>query len=181
MTSDSRKNQLRLALEIQRNGFTSPIECDYCLLKSKICIVMPGGLKCSECTRIGRPCVNMSWESLDRTRDEYSKKVEADEVLLAEVVLRLLRNKKILKQAEERAKKKTICLSNEMREAGEEVDATAPNFDCPAASIGVALSPTIWSTLGMIDESVATLGVDPSVSAASAAAANVVQSVSENS
>jgi hypothetical protein len=181
MASAHRKNQLRLALEIQRNGFTSPIECDYCLLHSKVCIIMPGGLKCSECTRIGRPCVNMSWESLDRTRDEYSKKVEADEALLAEVVLRLMRNKKILKQAEERAKKKTICLSNEMREAGEEVDATGVNLDCPAASIGVAFSPTMWSTLGMIDESVATLGVDPSASEASAAAADVVHAVSGGS
>jgi len=179
MTLSSRQNQLRLALEIQRNGFISPIDCDYCLLNSKTCIIMPGGLKCSECTRKARPCVNMSWESLDRTRDEYSKKVEEDEALLAEVVLRLMRNKKILKQAEERAKKKTICLANEMREAGDEVDATG--YDCPAAAIGVAFSPTMWSTLGMIDESVATLGVDPSASETSAAAAGVVQSVSESS
>jgi len=174
MASSSRQNQLRLALEIQRNGFISPVECDYCLINSKSCFVMAGRLKCSECTRIGRPCVNMSWESLDRTREEYAKKVEVDEALLAEVVLRLMRNKKILKQAEERAKKKAICLSNEMREAGEEVDATAINFDCPAASIGIALSPTVWSTLGMIDDSVATLGVGPSE------AADVVQSVSES-
>jgi hypothetical protein len=123
--------------------------------------------------------VNLSWESLDRTRDEYAKKVEADEALLAEVVLRLMRNKKILRQAEERAKKKAICLSNEMREAGEEVDATV--LDCPAASIGIAFSPTMWSTLGMIDNSVATLGVDPNASEMSAAAAGVVQSVSESS
>lgn len=135
------QNQLCLALEIRRNGSTSPIECDYCLLNSKTCIVIAGGLKYSECTRLGRPCVNLSWESLDRTREEYTKKVEADEALLTEVVLRLMRNKKILKQAEERAKRKAICLLNEMREAGEEVDATV--LDCPAASIGVAFSPTM--------------------------------------
>jgi hypothetical protein len=50
----------------------------------------------------------MSWESLDRTRDEYQKKVDEDEKLLATVISRLLRNKKILKQAEERARKKAL-------------------------------------------------------------------------
>jgi hypothetical protein len=85
----------------------------------------------------------MSWESLDKTRAEYAAKVEADEALLAEVIMRLLRNKKILKQADERAKKKAICLSNEMREAGEEVDATSGNLDYPAAAISIGFSPTI--------------------------------------
>ena len=54
-------------------------------------------LKCSECTKAGKPCVNMSWALLDKTREEYEKKVEDDEMLLATVIARLLRNKKILK------------------------------------------------------------------------------------
>lgn len=54
-----------------------------------------------------------------------------------------MRNKKILKQAKERAKKKTICLANEMREASEEVDATSPDLNCPAALNGAAFSPTM--------------------------------------
>jgi hypothetical protein len=48
----------------------------------------------------------MSWVLLDKTREEYEKKVEADEKLLAEVVTRLMRNKKILQQAKSRAKRK---------------------------------------------------------------------------
>ena len=47
-------------------------------------------LKCAECVCVGRPCVNLSWESLDKTWVEYKKKVEEDEKLLADVIARLL-------------------------------------------------------------------------------------------
>ena len=60
-------------------------------------------LRCSEYVRLGRAYVNLSWESLDRTREEYYKKVEANEEELLVVLARLIRNKKILHQAEERA------------------------------------------------------------------------------
>jgi hypothetical protein len=99
----------------------------------------------------------MSWESLDRTREEYQKKVDEDEKLLAEVISRLLRNKKILKQAEDRARQKTLCLASEMEAAGE--TEAAQDFNCPAASIGEAFSPTMWATLGLLDSSVAELGI----------------------
>jgi hypothetical protein len=67
--------------------------------------------------------VNMSWVSLDRTYKEYEKKVEADEKLLAEVILRLMRNKKILQQAKDCAAKKAWCLANSLRDDGESMDA----------------------------------------------------------
>jgi len=107
-------------------------------------------LKCSECVRQGRPCVNLSWESLDRTREEYKRKIEEDETRLAELLARLLRNKKILRQAEERARKKAECLASEMEEAGE-LDAPV---DCPAADALVGLSPAIWATTDFLDSSV---------------------------
>jgi hypothetical protein len=113
-------------------------------------------LKCAECTKIGKPCVNMSWESLDKTREEYQAKVDADEKLLAEVISRLLRNKKILAQAKERARRKTLCLASELEMEGEEVNAS---INCPAASVGAAFSPTMWTTMGLIDESVNTVGM----------------------
>ena len=96
-------------------------------------------LKCAECTKAGKLCVNMSWESLDRTRTEYRKKVKEDETLLATVIARLMRNKKILKQAEERARHKALGMANEMVESGE-LD-LAEELDCPAASIGICASP----------------------------------------
>jgi uncharacterized protein (DUF169 family) len=95
---------------------------------------------------------------LDKTREEYRKKVDADESLLAEVMTRLIRNKKILRQAEERAKKKMMCLASEMRDNGEEVDATAEDFNCPGADALVGFSPTMWATMGMLEQVTAPYG-----------------------
>jgi hypothetical protein len=78
---------------------------------------------------------------LDRTREEYQKKVDEDEKLLAEVISRLLRNKKILKQAEDCARQKTLCLASEMEAAGE--TEAAQDFNCPIVLISEAFSPTI--------------------------------------
>jgi hypothetical protein len=92
----------------------------------------------------------MSWVSLDKTREEYQKKVDEDKQLLAQVISRLLRNKKILKQAKERAAKKTLCLANSLREGGGDVDAQE-SVDCPAADALVGFSPMMWETLGSLD------------------------------
>lgn len=79
--------------------------------------------------------------------------MDDDEKTLAEVLTRLLRNKKILKQANERAAKKTLCLASELRDDGEEIDATIePVVNCPAAASGISLSPLMWSTLGALDD-----------------------------
>jgi len=51
----------------------------------------------------------------------------------------LLRNKKILAQANERARKKVLCLALEIEAEGEDVN--AESLDCPAASIGIEFSP----------------------------------------
>jgi hypothetical protein len=151
--SSSRQNQLRLAIEIQRNGIVVPFSCNRCFENGRECIAMPESrLKCSECTRAGRACVNLSWTSLDKTREEYRKKVDDDESLLAEVLARLIKNKKILRQAEERAKHKALCLASEMRDSGAEVDAVAEDFDCPAADALVGFSPTLWTTMGMLEQ-----------------------------
>jgi hypothetical protein len=61
--------------------------------------------------------------------------------LLAEVITRLLCNKKILEQAKKRAQRKAICLASKM-EANREL-VSAEQINCPAASVGVAFSPVI--------------------------------------
>ena len=61
--------------------------------------------------------------------------------MLAKVIARLLRNKKILKQAKERARKKALCLALEIEEEGENV--VAENLNYPAALISIEFSPTI--------------------------------------
>ena len=78
-------------------------------------------LKCLECVRVSRPFVNLSQESLDKTRAEYKKKVEDNKKLLAEVIARMLRNKRILTQAKDRATKKAECLANKLDAKGKDV------------------------------------------------------------
>jgi hypothetical protein len=70
--------------------------------------------------------------------------------LLAEVIARMLRNKKILTQAKERAAKKAECLANELDAKGEDV--RAKEISCPAADAQVAFSPAMWSTLGYLND-----------------------------
>jgi hypothetical protein len=55
--------------------------------------------------------------------------------------MRLLRNKKILKQAEARADKKAKCLANELEESRESV--RAEEIDCPAADALVGYSASM--------------------------------------
>lgn len=158
--SSSHVRNLRLGLEIRSANVPAETPCNRCFFDGLACYIMPDApkrMKCAECTKAGKPCVNMSWESLDRTREEYRKKVEDDETLLATVIARLLRNKKILKQAEERARHKALGLANEMIESGE-LDLAEEVVDCPAASIGMCTSPITWGAMGLIEESVANHG-----------------------
>ncbi|KAK6407496.1 hypothetical protein LTR95_018536, partial [Oleoguttula sp. CCFEE 5521] len=73
------------------------------------------------------------------TLAEIQKKIDEDEEQLAKIIGRLLRNKKILKLAEERAKRKALCLMNEMEQSG---DLEVPE-DCPAADAGTTLPPAV--------------------------------------
>jgi hypothetical protein len=61
--------------------------------------------------------------------------------LLAEVIVRLLCNKKILEQAKECTQRKAIYLVSKI-EADREL-ISAEQINCPAAFIGVAFSPAI--------------------------------------
>ena len=61
--------------------------------------------------------------------------------MLAEVIARLLRNKKILKQAEERARRKALYLALEIEEDREEVSTEELNY--PTALVGIEFSPAI--------------------------------------
>ena len=61
--------------------------------------------------------------------------------MLAEVIARMLRNKKILAQAKERAAKKAECLANKLDAKGEDV--RAEEISCPTTDAQVAFSPTI--------------------------------------
>jgi hypothetical protein len=61
--------------------------------------------------------------------------------LLAEVIARLLCNKKILEQAKKRAQRKAMCLASEIEANRELISAEQINY--PAASVGIAFLPAI--------------------------------------
>ena len=92
-------------------------------------------LKCAKCVKQGKPCVNLSRESLDRTREKLRLENDEHEEELAKVMAKLMRKKKILRQADKRAKRNAECLASEM-EADGELDAPT---DCPAADATVGL------------------------------------------
>jgi hypothetical protein len=77
--------------------------------------------------------------------------VDKDKKALAKIITRLIRNKKILQQAKKRAQKKLLCLALELRNDSEEVDAIAEDFNCSTADTLVGFSPTMWSTIGILE------------------------------
>lgn len=87
----------------------------------------------------GKLCVNLSWEALDKTRETLRKEIDEDEDELARVIARLMRKKKILRQADQRAKRKLECLASEIEATGK-LDAPV---DCPAADTWTGLSPAV--------------------------------------
>ncbi|KAI4116200.1 MAG: hypothetical protein LQ341_007700, partial [Variospora aurantia] len=150
MASSSSIKKRRLEKEIQTYAIVVDLPCFRCLENNHKCVVMDSSkrLKCAECVKQGKPCVGLTWESLDRTRERLRREIDEHEDELAEVMAKLMRKKKILRQADERAMRKAECLAAEM-EADGELDAPV---DCPAADATVGLSPAVWSTLGQIDD-----------------------------
>ena len=70
---------------------------------------MPGDekLKCAKCTCWGKPCVSLSWASLDISRDNLRKDLVVDEVewdalleCLSEVQASVACKRKVLEQVE---------------------------------------------------------------------------------
>ena len=62
---------------------------------------MPG-YKCSECTRIGRPCTNMSFAAPDKTIADCKLKMEEAMEEMSIAMAKYMRNKNIKMQAEKR-------------------------------------------------------------------------------
>ncbi len=114
-------NRLRLAREIQRLGSLSFFPCDYCASIGHDCLVMDSRPKCAECTRRGRPCVGVSWESLDRARSKLrrdirktNKESAALAAQLAALTAKAARLQQTLDDTERRASQKADCLAMEL-------------------------------------------------------------------
>ncbi len=104
-------------------------------------------LKCSKCVRANKACVNMSWVSLNRIKEDLFSKIAKNEAVLTIVITRLLRNKKMLKKANAKAKRKTQCLLFEMKKSN-----VAESSDCSAANALIEASSVIWSSLVMLND-----------------------------
>lgn len=53
----------------------APFPCESYASHGVVWFVMGSRPKCDQCTRRGRPCVGVSWESLDRTRLSIRKQI----------------------------------------------------------------------------------------------------------
>jgi len=128
------------------------------------------GKRCANCTNRGRKCVDVSWESLDRVRTKEKAALEKDfaewedvrekldlvQKKLNEVMNRISMRRKIVAQADTRAKAKTICLMEEL-EAEEEIE-RAKNGGLSELEMATAMSelalgvgPEDWVPLDSAD------------------------------
>jgi hypothetical protein len=148
--SHQQQSRIRLAFEIDRYDILIDFACERCFCSDKPCIVMKDSssrLKCSKCVRANKACVNMSWVSLNRIRKDLFSKIAKNEAVLAIVITRLLRNKKMLKKANAKAKRKTQCLLFEMKKLN-----VAESFNCFVANALIEASSVIWSLLAMLND-----------------------------
>jgi len=139
--SYQQQSRICLAFEIDRYDILIDFVCERCSCSDKSCIVMKDSLsrlKCSKCVRANKACVNMSWISLNRIRKDLFLKIAKNEAVLTIVITRLLRNKKMLKKANAKAKRKTQCLLFGVKESNV---AESPN--CFAANALIEASPAI--------------------------------------
>jgi len=71
----------------------------------------------------------MSWISLNRIRKDLFSKIVKNEAVLTIVITRLLRNKKMLKKINAKAKRKTQCFLFEVKKSN-----VAESSNCSAAN-----------------------------------------------
>ena len=143
-------SHLRAAAEIHRYDVSMNFSCDRCSNSDRFCIAMKDSffrLKCSECVRVKKSCVNMFWSFLNSTREDLNIKIAIDEKKLITMITRLLRNKKILKEIDAKAKQKTRCLLFGMNEA----DVSMSN-NCSTTNALCDLSSVIWSSFALLND-----------------------------
>ena len=112
-------------------------------------------LKCAECTRRGRPCMDMSWDTVERTKERLKAEVALEEERrdrlfeeLAELQARLARKRRVLEQAQRRSDEQTECLIREMEESGENLTRTVLDVSFLEAQLDVPFEGTSLAVLG---------------------------------
>jgi regulator of replication initiation timing len=77
----SSQSRLARCNRILQNPFPAATPCDRCDLRDRTCVFIAdlSIMSCSECTRLGRPCVTSSIDRLDKVVDDLSTKIKNDE------------------------------------------------------------------------------------------------------
>ena len=79
--SHASASHLHLSLGIHDCGVMTASPCNFCVLRGLDCVKMSGDekLKCAECTHRGKPCVSLSWASLDTSCNNLREDLVVDE------------------------------------------------------------------------------------------------------
>ena len=107
-------NCLRAAKEITTSGNPLDIACVYCFNHSILCVMMKSHFECAECTCWGCLCVGVTWELLDHVCNKLKSKILQTEEEQARLFAKLSQLRKMLRQTQDHAKQKTLCLLKKM-------------------------------------------------------------------
>ena len=132
-------NHLHLAKKISFLSYSSVVSCQYCFNNQQLCVVMSDYKKCVLCTHCEHSCVSVLWDSLDKTHNKLKfniLKIESEQSCLfieqseaaacataewshitaeqSHVTAKLDHLCKTLCQTHDHAKKKTLCLLQEL-------------------------------------------------------------------
>jgi hypothetical protein len=120
-------NRLSLAAFINKNGVLALIPCDRCALRGLVCVSMENRPKCSECTRLGRPCVGLSLESLNRTCDKLEDELGAALDEHEKLVGKINRLRKTLRYNKSLQNTKASCVAQELADDNDGVEDENPS------------------------------------------------------
>jgi len=144
------QNCICLAFKIDCYETFVNFACKRCCCISKPYIVIKDllfYLKCLKCVCANKLCVNMSWASLNYTRENLFFKVIKNEIVLIIVIMRLLRNKKMLKKVDAKAKRKTQYLLSSIKKLN-----VIKSLNCFVANTLIKTSFIIWFSLAMLND-----------------------------
>jgi len=107
-------NCLCAAKEITVSDSSLNIACVYCFNHFILCVMMKSHFKCAECTHQGHSCVSVTWKSLNHVHNKLESKILQTEEEQARLFAKLSWLHKMLRQTQNCAKQKTLCLLKKM-------------------------------------------------------------------
>ncbi len=117
-------NHLCAVKEITVAGSSSDIVCVYCFNHSILCVMIKLHFKCTECTHQDHSCVSVMWESLNRVCNKLKSEILQTEEEQACLFAKLFWLRKTLRQTQDCAKQKTLCLLKKMNNDNDDDEKT---------------------------------------------------------